>query len=292
MNSLTLHEFESEKNKKAVLYTFMVVAAFLLFAILYTWRMAAPPVHRELDLIEINLGNEQEGLGDVQPLVKGDRAPDNQSIAAVESGKKATESPSQQINADEDGDLDAAPVVKTEKPNKDARDVNKESTAKSTKTVNPSPVVNPNPTPPQPKNLYKGGTGTGGNGAETDNGFRNQGYKGTEGDMGSPDGKADSYGNTPGGRSGISVVKGLSGRKVVHFPNMKGDFNENAKVYVDIVVSSSGKVASANIARGTTTSNPTLRNIAINKARDLKFNPTSSGNNETGTILFKFVLEN
>lgn len=296
MNSLTLHEFEVEKNRKALLYTAIVCAVFLIIAFFYTWKMFTPPAPNEMDLIEINLGNEMEGFGEVQPLVKGDKAPDDQSIAAVQSSQRATESPSRQVQADEHGDLEAATVAKTDKPEKSAKDINKESSAKASKTVNPSPVTNPNPAPPKPKTVYKGGTGTGGNNAEEDNGYRNQGYNpGGTGDMGSPDGKPDSYGNSPGGRSGggISISRGLTGRRILSFPNMKGDFNENAKVFVDVVVNASGKVISANPgAKGTTTSNATLRNIAKQKAMELKFNPTTSGGNETGTILFNFILEN
>ena len=103
--------------------------------------------------------------------------------------------------------------------------------------------------------MYKGGNGNGGNGATEDNGYRNQGYKPGNGDAGSPDGNPDAYGNSPGGRSGVSVVRGLSGQKTDSFPNMTDDFNENAKVYVDIKVNGAGKVADAGIARGTTTSN-------------------------------------
>jgi hypothetical protein len=55
-------------------------------------------------------------------------------------------------------------------------------------------------------------------------------------------------------------------------------------------VDASGKVTSANIARGTTTSNSSLRNIAIQKARQLKF-PTGQADVESGTILFNFVLK-
>lgn len=291
MDSLTLHQFESEKNKKALLYTAIVCALFLIFAFLYTWKMYKPEAPAVQDLIEINLGNEQEGLGDVQPLVPGEKAPDDQSVSSAQSGMKVDEAPSQHINADDNGDENAAPVVKTEKPNKDARDVNKNSTAKSTKNVNPSPVVNPNPAPPKPKNVYKGGTGTGGNGADEDNNYRNQGMKEGNGDAGSPDGKPDSYGNSPGGRSGVSVSKGFSGRRPIHFPNMQGDFNENARVYVDIKVSASGTVTSASIAKGTTTANSSLRSIALQKAKELKF-PSSSRDIETGTILFLFKLTN
>ncbi|MEO5500683.1 MAG: hypothetical protein ABIR31_04495 [Ginsengibacter sp.] len=282
---------EAEKNKKALLYTLIIFGAFLLFAILYTWPLLIPPIPDVQDLIEVNLGNEQEGLGDVQPLVKGDLAPDNQSVASRQSAHKATAEPSENVPADENNDLTAVPVVKTEKPKEPAKIENKESNNKPSKTINPSPIPNPNPAPPKPKvPLYKGGTSTGGNGATEDNGYRNQGYKTGNGDAGSPTGKPDSYGNSPGGRTGVSVVRGLSGRKIIHFPNMTDDFNENAKVYVDIKVDGNGKVTSAAIAKGTTTSNGTLRNIAIDKAKQLKF-PASQNDEESGTILFNFVLK-
>ncbi len=286
------HAFEAEKNRKALRYTIMIVGLFLIIAIFYTWPLQVPPTPTVQDLIDVNLGNEQEGMGNVQPLVKGERAPDNQSTQSQEKAQKAVESPSRNVQSDENNnDKEAAPVVKSEKPKDDAKDINKNTVAKVAKNINPSPVVNPNPAPPKPKlPLYKGGNGNGGNGATEDNGYRNQGYKPGNGDAGSPDGKADAYGNSPGGRSGISVVRGLSGRKIIHFPNMTDDFNENAKVYVDIKVDASGKVTDAGIARGTTTSNSSLRIIALDKAKQLKF-PASQNDIESGTILFVFVLK-
>jgi hypothetical protein len=286
------HHFEAEKNRKALLYTLCIVGLFLIIAIFYTWPLLIPPTPPVQDLIDVNLGNEQEGMGDVQPLVKGDRAPDNQSMPSHQKAAKVTEEPTRNVQADENNDdKEAAPVTKVEKPKEDAKEINKPSTNKTTKKINPSPVVNPNPAPPKPKlPLYKGGTGNGGNGATEDNGYRNQGYKPGNGDAGSPDGKPDAYGNSPGGRSGVSVVRGLSGRRIIHFPNMTDDFNENAKVYVDIKVDASGKVVDAGIARGTTTSNSSLRSIAIDKAKQLKF-PPSQQDVESGTILFVFVLK-
>lgn len=289
--ALINHEFEAAKNRKAFLYTAMVCGVFLLFAIFYTWPMRVPPTPTVMDLIDVNLGNEQEGMGDVQPLVKGERAPDNQSVASRQSARKVREEPSQNIQADESDNKDAAPVVKTEKKNVTAKIENKRSVTTASKNVHPSPVVNPNPAPPKPKiPLYKGGNGNGGNGATEDNGYRNQGYKPGNGDGGSPDGSPDAYGNSPGGKSGFSVVRGLSGRRPIHFPNMQGDFNENAKVYVDIKVNAAGTVTSAVIAKGTTTSNSQLRSIAIEKATQLKFPPAQS-DIESGTILFNFVLK-
>ena len=286
------HSFESEKNRKAFFYTSCICGIFLIIAIFYTWPLQVPPIPVVLDLIDVNLGNEQEGMGDVQPLVKGERAPDNQSVQSHQKASRVTENPSRNVPADENNDdKEAAPVVKAEKPKEDAKDINKTTAIKTSKNINPSPVINPNPAPPKPKlPLYKGANGAGGNGATEDNGYRNQGYKPGNGDAGSPDGKPDAYGNSPGGRSGVSVVRGLSGRRPIHFPSMQDDFNENAKVYVDIKVDGSGKVTDAGIARGTTTSNSSLRNIAIQKAKELKF-PSSQNDVESGTILFVFVLK-
>lgn len=292
MESIVIdHSFESEKNRKAFLYTAFICGVFLIIAIFYTWPLQIPPVSQVEDLIDVNLGNDFEGMGDVQPLVKGERAPETQSIQSQQKSVKATDNPSRNIQADDNNDAEAAPVLKSEKPKEDAKEVNKESSTKTAKNINPSPVVNLNPAPPKPKlPLYKGGNGNGGNGATEDNGYRNQGYKPGNGDAGSPTGKPDAYGNSPGGRSGVSVVRGLSGRRPISFPSMQDDFNENAKVYVDIKVNASGKVTEASIARGTTTSNSSLRNIAIEKAKQLKF-PTSQNDVESGTILFNFVLK-
>jgi outer membrane biosynthesis protein TonB len=273
-------------------YTALVCGLFLILAIFYTWPMQVPPVATFQDLIDVNLGNESEGFGDVQPLVPGDPAPDNQSTQSAVAAVQPHESPSQSIAADESNDETAAPVVKSEKPKEPSKVLNKETAVKPTKSINPSPIVNPNPAPPKPKApTYKGGTGTGGNGADQDNGYRNQGYKpGGTGDAGSPDGKPDAYGNSPGGRSGISVSRGLSGRRPISFPSMTDNFNENAIVFVDIKVDASGKVTAASISKGTTTSNSTLRNIAIEKAKQLKF-PASDNSFENGTIKFNFVLK-
>jgi len=283
--------FEIQKNTKAFSYTAVICGLLLAIAILYTWKLEIPPVSIPQDLIEVNLGNEQEGMGDVQPLVKGDPAPENQP-PPVEKFIAANEEASKDIEADEADDKEAAPVTKITKPNKEIKITPKENIPKTVKTTNPSPVVNPNPTPPKPKlPLYKGGNGTGGNGSPEDNGYKNQGNKNGTGDNGNPNGNPDSYGKSPGGKSGVSVVKGLSGRRPIRFPSMEDEFNENAKVYVDIKVDVSGTVIAASISRGTTTSNASLRNIALQKARQLKF-PPSKNDEESGTILFNFILKN
>ncbi len=284
--------FEIQKNRKAFFYTATICALLLAITFLFTWPLQIPPTPIAQDLIEINLGNEQEGMGDIQPLVKGDPAPDVPQQKSTAKAAPAHEEEAKDIQADETDDKEAAPVTKPLKPKKEAKVLPKEVIANPVKRNNTAPVINPNPAPPKPKiALYKGGNGTGGNGAAQDNGYKNQGYKPGNGDNGSPSGKPDSYGNSPGGKSGVSIIKGLAGRRPIHFPNMEDEFNENAKVYVDIKVDATGTVTSAGIARGTTTSNGSLRSIAMQKAKQLKF-PASQHDEESGTILFNFILKN
>jgi hypothetical protein len=140
------HSFEAEKNRKALLYTTGIVGLFLIIAIFYTWPLLIPPTPPVQDLIEVNLGNEQEGMGTIQPLVKGERAPDNRSTESHQKAARITEPPTRNIQADENNvDKEAAPVVKVEKPKNDAKDINKTTADKPTKKINPSPVINPNP---------------------------------------------------------------------------------------------------------------------------------------------------
>lgn len=292
MNSQAMSSFETQKNTRALSYTALICAVILLIAILYTWPLSIPPKPIVQDLIEINLGNDVEGMGDVQPLVKGDRAPEDETVNSPEKSAPVKDEPAKSIAANEDDDdPDAAEVPKPLTPKKEAVTLPKETVTKTVKTNNTTPVTNPNPAPPKPKvPLYKGGTGPGGNGATSDNGFRNQGYKQGNGDAGSPTGNPDSYGKNPGGKVGFQV-KGLSGRKPIRFPSFQDEFNEKATVYVDIKVNGSGTVTSASIARGTTTSNGNMRSIALSKAKQLKF-PPSENEVESGTLTFNFILQN
>lgn len=284
-----LNNFEAEKNTKAFSYTVMICCSLLLLFVFYKWPLQIPKVPAVQDLIEVNLGNENEGLGNIQPLVKG--APAKEHIIVHNNAGGRTAPPTKEtIKADEDNNQEAAVINKQANNKKITRSVDPPQPNK--KIIPKASVINKTPAPPKLKiPLYKGANGSGGNGALTDNGYRNEGYKNGNGDAGSPGGKADSYGNAPGGRSGVSVIRGLSGRRPIHFPTMQDEFNENAKIYVDISVNASGSVTDASVARGSTSSNSSLINIALQKAKQLKF-PPASAETERGTILFNFILKN
>jgi hypothetical protein len=288
--------FEREKNIKASMYTGGVcLLLFLLFFFLqWTLPQIPPPAYGEG--IEVNLGNSETGLGDVAPQIPGEASAtqEEKSVAPKSSPAPAE----QKINADEYDDGDAPSENKTV-----TKPVKKPviEPAKVVRKPTPTAAVNPTPAPPKPKAVFKGGasTTTSGNNADSYNGVRNQGIAGGKGDQGNPNGNpnSDSYkGNASsghggsGGTGGVSIRSGLDGRRITRLPSFEDDFNENAKVAVDITVDRAGNVTMAVVnPRGTTTTNQSMRAIALRKARSLKL---SSGNadEQTGTLVFNFKL--
>ena len=289
-NQIIETSFEAEKNRKAFIYTAIIVGVFLLMAVFITWPIIKPPIPVVQDLIEINLGNNEEGFGEVQPLIKGNMAPAQQPAAQQQKASAAQEAPTKDIQPDDKADEDAAPVSKPEKVIPKSNNVAIEPVKKPVKTITPAPVTMPAPKPQKPKATYNG-TGNGnGNGATQDNGYTYQGNKpGGKGDAGDPSGKPDSYGNNPGGRSGVTVTRGQRPLNLGAL-RFEDDFNENAKVALDVRYSASGAYISSSASRGTTTSNAAIINIAKRKAADLKFPPSDDGG--LSTILFNFKVQN
>lgn len=278
--------FEIQKNTKALSYTAIICALLLAITLLYKWPISIPPVAALQDLIEINLGNEKEGMGDVQPLVKGDPAPDVPEPQSIKSAAVHDE-PSKDITADESDDKDAAPVTKPLKPNKEAKVIAKETISKPQKTNNTVPVVNPNPAPKKPKiALYKGGNGNGGNGADQDNGFKNQGYKPGNGDNGSPNGKPDSYGNSPGGK--LRGPKVTGDRRIIRYYSFTGDL-ERATIFAVVKVSPEGVGSFAGFGRNSSTTARAYANAIIDYLRNVKFD--KADHESTVTVQFNFNIQ-
>src|SRR5215207_3414982 len=195
--------FEAEKNKKALTYTALICGVLLLLAFFISWPILSPTAPVAQDLLEINLGNSEEGFGEEQPLIKGEMAPRQEQPAPQPQQAAAKDEPSKDIQPEDDAEEDAAPVTKVKKPIKKPTEVVKETVTKPVTTTSTAPVTVPAPKPQKPKVTYNGpGNGTG-NGATEDNGYKYQGNKaGGTGDAGDPSGKSDSYGTTPGGKVG------------------------------------------------------------------------------------------
>lgn len=288
--------FEKKKNLEACIYTAIVCAALAALLFLASLKLPAivPP---EIDEgIEVNLGTDETGLGTDQPLLPGDPAPQHDQASApqpVANDPAAGEN----VQTDDNEPSDVAAVKKSEEVK---TEVKKPIEKADTRPTAKMPEAKTTPTPAKPKAVFTGKTsanakGTGGNGS-ADSYYKggNQGIAGGDGDQGRPGGNpnSDSYtGNSNSGTSGVKIRSGLDGRRISKLPSFEDDFNENATVMVRVIVNKTGTVINASISlSGTTTINNTIRNIALRKAGQLKFNPGNE-DEQVGIIAFTFRVK-
>ena len=282
--------FEAEKNQKAAIYTAIICGILLLLCFIITWPLhkIIPPIPQ--DLIEVNLGNEFEGMGEEQPLIKGEKAPAQQPTPEPQqSAVAANNEPAKDIETDDKADEDAAPVTKVEKNNSKKYEAPKENATKPVKNNTPAPVPIPAPPKPQkPKFTYNGPGNGKGNGADQDNGHTNQGNNPNgKGDAGSPDGKPGSYGNNPSGKSGGLKIKG--DRRIINHYIFVGDLPK-ATVKAMIKISPDGRGTFIQlIARGSTTTESRYVNDIKNKLPNIQFD--KADHESTIEITFNFTVQ-
>jgi hypothetical protein len=281
-------QFEAEKNRKAFIYTVIICVILLLLAIFIRWTIQQPPIPIVQDLIEINLGNNSEGYGQVQPLIKSEM---NNSAEPVQQQQKASAShdePARDIQTDENEDKDAAPVVKPLKPNPDANNITKQPITKRVKNNNPAPVLQPEPKPKKPLATYNG-TGNGkGNGATTNNDVYNQGNNPNgRGDVGDPKGNADSYGNTPGGKiGGPRVIRG--DRNIIRYYSFTDELGR-ATINAIIKVSPEGKGSFAGFDKGSSTTSQAYATAIQQHLSQIEF--SKSDHESVVTVQFNFNVK-
>jgi outer membrane biosynthesis protein TonB len=247
------------KNFKAASYTILVLVALCFVFFFVSWTPPARETPKETENIEVELGDAPEGTGGESEGAASNKPmpPSTENIAS---------SPTEKSIETNDADKEAPAIVA--RPKVEVKKV--------------VPVVET--PPPTPKYIYKGqgtrekGEGTGDEGKGNSQGLGNSQGEGT-GDKGQGIGSG-----------GLSIVRGLQGRKISRFPSFVDEFNENAKVAVDVRVDPNGNVIGANIQpRGTTTANASIKNIALQKAKLLKFTSSpDAAEEEVGTVVFVF----
>lgn len=278
-------EFEKEKNRKAGAITLGITAALVFLFFLVKWPLPTLEQPQFQELMEVNLGSGDEGFGTDQPLLPGEPAPAQQMSYTPPQPVKAQTSDAKDFDTDDRPDNDAPALTRppVTKPNATKIDENNK-TVKTNNTTSPQPVVQAPPRPRAVLGRTVGGNGNGGNGADSYSRGGNEGVAGGTGDQGQPGGDPNSS-NYNGPRKNFGV-------QVFNLPSQsfEDDFNENAKVAMDVVVDAAGKVLSATYqARGSTTSKRELIEIARRRAFQLKFN--SSENGQKGTAVFNFVVK-
>jgi hypothetical protein len=286
-------QFDKQRHRKAFIYTAVICSVLLIAFIFISWTtgpVAPPVVQNEM---EINLGNDNEGFGDVQPLIKGERSPEQETTPTPPKAEPvAANEPvaAEDVTPDENAPEDAAPVVKTVKKPIPTKVVTPTPVTKPiAKPTTPAPVVTPVPKPRVPKVVYTGPGKGGGNNATTDNGYTMQGNKpGGTGDVGSPNGNKDTYGNKPGGGTvGPRVISG--NRKVVYRSyNFTGEL-EKATINAVVKVSPAGAGTFVRFGQGSTSTSSAYANAIRGYLQSMKFDPADE--ESMVTVQFNFNVK-
>jgi hypothetical protein len=254
--------------------TILFHGGLILICILYIFHTPIPPFPESGGGgglgIEVNLGNSDFGLGDVQENIVMPGF-DQQVV-----GKGSSDENLLTQNSDENNSING-----TQNKKDDAVPINQNAIYKGNRNGNNQGTAgghgdqgNPNGNPNS--NSYTG-NGTG---------------NGTGGGTGGGNGTGYGPGNGPGSGPGNSTVNyKLEGRTIKTLPKPNYDSKEEGIVVVSIWVDKNGNVTKAIAgARGTTTTNAHLLKIATDAASKAKFAVKDDAPEEQkGTITYNFI---
>ncbi|MEQ1554270.1 MAG: hypothetical protein ABL929_08840 [Ferruginibacter sp.] len=288
-------KFDNERHRKAFIYTTAICSLLLVAFIFISWKVLppAPPVVQ--DLMEINLGNDNEGFGEEQPLIKGERSPEVETPPTPPAAQPVADNEpaaEDKITPDDNAAEDAAAVVKPIKKIDPIKTVTPTTIIKpTTKPVVTAPIITQAPKPKVPKIIYPGAGNGGGNNAAEDNGYTMQGNnKNGKGDAGAPNGNKDTYGNKTGTGGGTVGPKVISGnRKVVYRSyNFTGEL-EKATINAVVKVSPAGVGNFVRFGQGSTSTSAAYANAIRGYLQTMKFDVADE--ESTVTVQFNFNVK-
>ncbi len=282
---MVLSQAEENKNRLISLgislLIFVLLLLFLIFYIIITPNPPFPEAPGGGGGIEFNIGNFNEGTGNVENNGIGE------AVKVVESTEVThtppANSPEEIVTSENGVDIN---VTKTETKN---------NTTSQTVVIPVQPKVKTAAELLKEKfEKNKGNNGGGGDGnsghagndGRPDGNPNTHGTGGTGGGEGGGDGPGKGPGKGPGnGGYGFS----LSGRSIMTPPVLSKDTKEEGKVVVEITVDKNGKVIKADPnGRGTTTSSPMLKAKARQAALATQFNVSGEFEEQKGTITIIF----
>gem|GEM_PF-2144844 len=228
-------EFERQKNAKAFLMTALITGALLLLVFMITWPIPeknSEPVEAYIEIelpdeppIDVNLGNNDVGSGNVQPIVTG--TPSSQPVAQQEVATSRGPNAQQATRDLETDNTPNAPAVTKPANTNTNKEINNNPTDQTVKT----------PQPQLKAGAQMTSTRGSGNGGNTDlPGYNNPGSQGPGDGAGD---KGVQNGNPKGGR--------YIDARVYNMPsyNFQDEFKESGKIVLDIAVDENGKLLSA-----------------------------------------------
>ena len=300
---------ESKNNKPlALAFTLGIHGLIILFFYLFIIKTPIPPFPESGSSgLEVNFGLDASGFGEEQPMSESEIAMNNPATEAPSASSESEEIITQEV--EESVAIENKKEEKKKKKKKEEKETKKETPTetKTTATVTKEVVKKENEKAAAIA-LYKG---------SKNKNSQSEGLNGGKGDQGNPDGSPDvkyqgkrtgsgtgdgngngiGTGDGDGNAPGVSKGNGkpnwsLEGRKNLRLPVPSTKFTEEGKVVVQIKVNQSGTVISAKAGvKGSTTSDPTLLDIAKKAAMTAKFNENPDAPDEqTGTIIYNFIL--
>jgi len=241
----------TKDQRNSIVSTILFLMFIILILIFTSLSYQEPPPDEEG--VEVNLGYDDQGFGDIQPEEPGIEDPSAKDAAS--NKELATQ------NTEKTPKIDKTKTYK--KVNRQTQDQLVEEQPKL--KFNPADYLNKN----------KGGS---------------EGEAGGEGDQGNPFGSdADNYNGIPGSGGGPSYK--LLGREAKFLPAPSKKFEEQGTVVVSIWVDRKGKVTRVEAgARGTNTTDAILWKLAKEAAFKSKFslNPNAP-EVQKGTITYNFI---
>ena len=236
--------------------------------------------------IEVNLGNSEEGTGNVQPdkpVIEKVKTPVRQQVVVSQDRAFRPKTSGEQILASENGE--AIQVKISEKPVRRVVEVKPD----------PEPIINPNA---MYRRSAKEGASQGITGRPGDQGVaggiaESRNYKGNPG-SGTGGGTGNGTGTGSGIGSGSGISYDLSGRSFRSLPKPSYNSAEQGRVVVTIWVNRDGRVTRViSGAKGTTVTDPSLIRQAESAARQALFSTNNSGPDEqVGKIIYNFIKLN
>lgn len=275
--------FEQTKNVKALSWTIGAHVLLLLFFLLFRYSMPAQQPIEELGM-EVNLGTTEDGWGVDQPELPEDPAPDEATMTQASAAASQSDA---EVHTSEDA---TAPAVvsrpKVDNRRKTAapavnRNVNRATSNRTSSSSDTKAAER------DPKYVFKGATGTGGNSAAGSRAGGNEGIGQGDGDMGVPGGTpgAENYTGVPGG-GGTAIGHTIANRHLVDRPDPSATFREGGNVVIRVTVNRDGVITNQRVVSA---ANSTIKNIALQKLKRVKFNASAAAPAEQfGNITFRF----
>jgi len=286
---------ETSNHLKGIIVT-LVFHSIAIGALMYATLATNPPLFPEPEGVEVNFGDGNTGLGDVEP---GPNAETGETPVAEETQQQPTitqttstadviEAPSDiqdknilTTQANNDADIAIAEKKKADVAIKQAQAEQKkvEDEQKRIATEQQRKIDEINA---RAGKAFGHGSGNG-----------SQGIAGGVGNQGNPNGVANSPNYIGQGGNGNGILYSLAGRKSVDLPSPAKGIQAAGKVVVDILVDRDGTVIDARPGvRGSTTADQRLYDAAQKAAMKTKFNTSpNSAERQKGSLTYIFELQ-